>query len=58
MAPTPLEGILLGIAVSVITIVLIYQFTKSKWSWVPEIILGIIAGELMSLIPPAGWPPF
>lgn len=56
MAPTPLEGVLLGIAISVFATLLIYQFTKSKWSWVPGIILGIIAGELISLIPPAGQP--
>ncbi len=32
-----------------------FERALSKWSWVLGIILGIMAGEMMSLVPPGSW---
>ncbi|MDH5376133.1 MAG: hypothetical protein OEZ21_04380 [Candidatus Bathyarchaeota archaeon] len=58
MAPTPSEGIIVGIVVSMLVTLLVYRFTESKWSWVPRAILGIVAGAVVSLSPPGAWFPW
>lgn len=49
MASAPSEGIVVGIVVFMLVTLLVCRFTESKWSWVPEAILGIVAGAVVSL---------
>jgi len=45
--PTTPEGVVVMFLVFLLTTALTYKITYSRWSWVPGIIFGLVAGAVM-----------